>query len=174
MREILDWVIWAACVFLISFLLVHFVIQKLDVNGSSMVPTLENGEQVLMDKISYRFHEPERYDIVVFPYQYKEDTYFIKRVIGLPGETVQINSLGQILIDGEPIEDPYAKEITLYAGVAAVPITLGDDEYFVLGDNRNVSEDSRYPDVGNIKREAIMGRAWLRIWPLKAFGLVTK
>ncbi|MBQ9644019.1 MAG: signal peptidase I, partial [Lachnospiraceae bacterium] len=96
MKEAVSFLIWAACVLLISFLLVHFVIQRCDVGGSSMVPTLTDGDQLLMDKISYRFRDPERFDIVVFPYEYSENTYFIKRVIGLPGETVQIDYAGTI------------------------------------------------------------------------------
>ena len=173
MKEAVSFLIWAACVLLISFLLVHFVIQRCDVGGSSMVPTLTDGDQLLMDKISYRFRDPERFDIVVFPYEYSENTYFIKRVIGLPGETVQIDYAGTIYINGEPLEEHYGAEVILYPGLAEEEIQLGDDEYFVLGDNRNVSEDSRYPDVGNIKRERILGRPFLRIYPFSSFGLIT-
>lgn len=173
MKEAVSFLIWAACVLLISFLLVHFVIQRCDVGGSSMVPTLTDGDQLLMDKISYRFRDPERFDIIVFPYEYSDNTYFIKRVIGLPGETVQIDTAGTIYINGEPLEEHYGAEVILYPGLAEEEIHLDDDEYFVLGDNRNVSEDSRYPDVGNIKRERIMGRPFLRIFPFSSFGLIS-
>ena len=138
-----------------------------------MVPTLTDGDQLLMDKISYRFRDPERFDIIVFPYEYSDNTYFIKRVIGLPGETVQIDTAGTIYINGEPLEEHYGAEVILYPGLAEEEIHLDDDEYFVLGDNRNVSEDSRYPDVGNIKRERIMGRPFLRIFPFSSFGLIS-
>ena len=173
MKEAVSFLIWAACVLLISFLLVHFVIQRCDVGGSSMVPTLTDGDQLLMDKISYRFRDPERFDIIVFPYEYSDNTYFIKRVIGLPGETVQIDTAGTSYINGEPLEEHYGAEVILYPGLAEEEIHLDDDEYFVLGDNRNVSEDSRYPDVGNIKRERIMGRPFLRIFPFSSFGLIS-
>ena len=173
MKEAVSFLIWAACVLLISFLLVHFVIQRCDVGGSSMVPTLTDGDQLLMDKISYRFRDPERFDIIVFPYEYSDNTYFIKRVIGLPGETVQIDTAGTIYINEEPLEEHYGAEVMLYPGLAEEEIHLDDDEYFVLGDNRNVSEDSRYPDVGNIKRERIMGRPFLRIFPFSSFGLIS-
>lgn len=170
---ILSYVVWVAAVVVLSFLLIHFVAQRTDVNGSSMYPTLENRDQLICDKLTYRFRDPERFDIVIFPYQYAENTYFIKRIIGLPGETVRIDENGTIYINGEVLEENYGAEVMLYAGLAAEEIQLGDDEYFVLGDNRNVSEDSRYPDVGNIKRQDIIGRAFIRIWPLSQFGLLT-
>ena len=172
LKSVLEYVIWIAAVILLTWFLITFVIQKLEVNGSSMVPTLENGDQLMMEKVSYRFGDPERFDIVVFPYAYQEKTYFIKRVIGLPGETVQIDMDGNIYIDGEILEEDYGAETIEYPGLALDPITLGEDEYFVLGDNRNNSEDSRFPDVGNIRRDEIMGRAFIRLFPLSKFGFV--
>ena len=137
-----------------------------------MVPTLEDGDQLIADKVTYRFRDPERFDIIIFPYQYAEKTYFIKRIIGLPGERVRIDEQGKIYINGKVLEEHYGLEQMVNPGLAAEEITLGDDEYFVLGDNRNVSEDSRYPDVGNIKRKDIIGRAWLRIYPFSRFGIL--
>lgn len=172
-RMILSYVVWVAAVVVLSFLLIHFVAQRTDVNGSSMYPTLENRDQLICDKLTYRFRDPERFDIVIFPYQYAENTYFIKRVIGLPGETVRIDEEGNIYINGEILEEDYGYETIQYAGLAAEEITLGDDEYFVMGDNRNNSEDSRFPDVGNIKRENILGRALVRIYPFNKIGSLT-
>ena len=172
-REIVNTILWFAAVFVLSWLLVTFVAQRTDVNGTSMYPTLEDGDQLIADKITYRFRDPERFDIIIFPYKYAENTYFIKRIIGLPGETVRIDEQGNIYINGEILEEDYGYETILYAGLASEEIVLGEDEYFVLGDNRNVSEDSRYADVGNIKREDIVGRAWLRIYPFRRFGFVT-
>lgn len=172
-KTIIHTVIWLAAVIALSWFLITFVAQRTDVNGTSMVPTLEDGDQLIADKITYRFHDPERFDIIIFPYQYAENTYFIKRVIGLPGETVRIDEQGNIYINGEILSENYGYEQMEYAGLAAEEIQLGEDEYFVLGDNRNVSEDSRYPDVGNIKRGDIIGRAWLRIYPFSKFGLLT-
>ena len=171
-RTVLNTVLWFAAVIALSWLLVTFVAQRTDVNGTSMYPTLEDGDQLIADKITYRFRDPERFDIIIFPYKYAENTYFIKRIIGLPGETVRIDEQGNIYIDGEILEEDYGYETILYAGLAAQEIQLGEDEYFVLGDNRNVSEDSRYADVGNIKREDIVGRAWVRIYPFSRFGLL--
>ena len=170
---ILGYVVWVGAVVLLAWLLITFVAQRTDVNGTSMVPTLEDGDQLICDKISYRFRDPERFDIIIFPYQYQKNTYFIKRVIGLPGETVRIDYDGNIYINGEILDEKYGLEKMAYPGIAEQEITLGDDEYFVLGDNRNVSEDSRYPDVGLIKRKDIIGRAWLRIYPFSKFGLIT-
>ena len=140
----------------LTFLMIRYVGQRTRVDGSSMEKTLTNGDNLIVDKISYRFHKPERFDIIVFPYQYKEDTYFIKRIIGMPGETVQITDKGEILINGEELVESYGREVIKDPGLASDPITLGEDEYFVMGDNRNYSKDSRFPDVGNIKRADII------------------
>ena len=172
-KTILHTVIWFAAVVALSWFLITFVAQRTDVNGTSMVPTLEDGDQLIADKLSYHFRDPERFDIVIFPYQYAANTYFIRRVIGLPGERVRIDEQGNIFINDELLKESYGYERMEYAGLAAEEIQLGDDEYFVLGDNRNVSEDSRYPDVGNIKRSNFIGRAWLRIYPFSEFGLLT-
>ena len=120
------------------------------------------------------FHDPERFDIIVFPFQYQANTYYIKRIIGLPGETVQIMEDGSIYINGEKLEESYGREVIQpeTIGRAAEPIVLGEEEYFVMGDNRNNSSDSRTDIVGNIKREDIIGKAWLRIWPLSDFGVL--
>ncbi len=171
-KEIISYITWFAAVILISFLLIRFVTQRTDVNGSSMVPTLEDGDQLMADKLSYRFHDPERFDIIIFPFKYKEKTYFIKRIIGLPGESVRIDEQGVIYINGEVLEENYGLDPIYYAGRAAEEIHLADDEYFVLGDNRTVSEDSRYEEVGNIKRKDLIGRAFIRIWPLNKFGII--
>ena len=155
----------------VSWLIITFVTQRTEVQGSSMEPHLHNGENIMVDKLSYRFHDPERFDIIVFRYLYKKNTFYIKRVIGLPGETVQIAD-GVIYINGEPLEEDYGLEEITNPGRALEPITLGEDEYFVLGDNRNGSSDSRMTDVGNITRKQIVGKASLIIWPFSEFGWV--
>lgn len=170
-KEILSMVAYIAFVLLLTFLVVRYVGQRTQVEGHSMETTLYNKDQLIVDKISYRFRDPERFDIIVFPFQYKENTYYIKRIIGLPGETVQILD-GDIYINGEILEEDYGKETMVVSGRAVNAIQLGDDEYFVLGDNRNHSEDSRYEEVGNIKRSDIIGRAFIRIWPFSRFGLL--
>lgn len=170
-REVLSMLAYVAFVLLLTFLVVRYVGQRTQVEGNSMKNTLYNQDQLIVDKISYRFRDPERFDIIVFPFQYKENTYYIKRIIGLPGETVQILD-GEIYINGELLEEDYGNEPIAIAGRAVNEIQLGEDEYFVMGDNRNHSEDSRFEDVGNIKRSDIIGRAFIRIWPLSRFGLL--
>lgn len=172
LREILSTSLYLLGVLCAVYLVIHFVGQRTQVQGESMEPKLSTEDNLIVDKISYRFHDPERFDIIVFPFQYEKDTFFIKRIIGLPGETVQIDEEGNILIDGEILEESYGKEVIINPGRAYEPVALGEDEYFVMGDNRNNSTDSRDPSVGNIKREDIIGRAWLRIWPFNKFGLI--
>ena len=171
MRELLGMLVYVGIVLAITFLIITFVGQRTHVSGESMENTLDDGDQLIVDKLTYRFHDPERFDIIVFPFRYKDNTYYIKRIIGLPGETVQIAD-GEIYINGEVLEESYGREVMQDAGLAAEPITLGDDEYFVLGDNRNYSSDSRDPSVALIHRKEIIGRAWLRIWPLNSFGIL--
>lgn len=147
-KEIISTILYILAVLLGTYLLITFVGQRTSVSGSSMEPTLSNNDQLILDKISYRFSEPKRFDIIVFPFQYKENTYYVKRVIGLPGETVQIDLEGNIYINGEILEEDYGKEKINFPGLAVEPITLGDDEYFVMGDNRNNSSDSRSQSWG--------------------------
>lgn len=170
-KELLAWLAMIAVVVAATYLVVTFVGQRTQVSGESMETTLSDGDHLIVDKISYRFRDPERYDIVVFPYRLEENTYYIKRIIGLPGETVQIVD-GYVYINGIQLDEHYGNEIMEKPGIAAEPVTLGEDEYFVLGDNRNNSQDSRTASVGVIHRNEILGRAWVRIWPLSDFGVI--
>lgn len=172
LKEVLSTSVYILCVLIATYLIIHYVGQRTEVIGSSMETTLQNGDNLIVEKISYRFNEPERFDIIVFPYQYKDRTYYIKRVIGLPGETVYIDEEGNIYINNEILQENYGRETILDAGLASTPITLAEDEYFVMGDNRNNSSDSRDPSVANIKRDDIIGRAWVRIWPFSKFGKI--
>ena len=156
----------------LTYLVIHFVGQRTQVIGGSMETTLSENDNLIVDKLTYRFNEPKRFDIVVFPYRYEKDTYYIKRIIGLPGETVFIDEEGNIFIDEELLQEDYGKETILEAGRAYEPITLGEDEYFVMGDNRNNSEDSRYANIGNVKKEYIIGKAWFIISPYDSMGFI--
>lgn len=171
-RETISFIIYIGIVFLLTYLVIHYVGQRTQVSGSSMEATLSDGDNLIVDKISYRFHDPERYDIIVFPYKYEKNTFYIKRIIGLPGETVQIDEQGNIYVDGEVLDESYGREVILDPGEAEEPVTLEDDEYFVLGDNRNASSDSRDPSVGKILGEDIIGRAWVRIFPFNKMGFI--
>ena len=172
LKEILSTSLYLLFVLCAIYLVIHFVGQRTQVQGSSMEPKLSSDDNLIVDKISYRFHDPERFDIVVFPFRYEENTFYIKRVIGLPGETIRIDEMGNILIDGNILEESYGKEVIQNPGRAYEEIVLADDEYFLMGDNRNNSTDSRDPSVGNVRRDEIVGRAWLRNWPLDKFGFI--
>lgn len=154
------------CIFVVP----KYVVQRTIVSGASMEDTLHNKDNLLVEKLSYHFHDPKRFDVVIFyPYGKEVDEYYVKRVIGLPGETIQIVG-ADILINGEKLTEDYGKMPITYAGIAAEPVTLADDEFFLMGDNRKVSLDSRYEDVGPVHRDLIAGRAILRIWPFDSFG----
>lgn len=172
LKDLLSTSIYLLVVLALTFLVVTYVGQRTKVIGSSMEPTLQDADNLIVDKISYRFHDPERFDIIVFPFRYAQKTYYIKRIIGLPGETVYINEEGTIFIDGEELKESYGKEVIRDPGRAYEPITLGADEYFVLGDNRNNSSDSRDPVVGNIHRDELIGKAWMRIYPFSKMGII--
>lgn len=172
MRELLGWLFYILIIIGLTYLIITYVGQRTRVSGSSMETTLSDGDNLIVDKLSYRFQEPKRFDIVVFPYKYEENTYYIKRIIGLPDDTVQVKD-GYTYINGELLEsDIYGAEVMIEAGTASEPITLGEDEYFVLGDNRNHSLDSRDPSVGILKREDLIGRAWVRIYPFDKMGVI--
>ena len=172
LKEILSTSLYLLVVLALTFLIVAYVGQRTKVIGSSMEPMLEDGDNLIVDKISYRFEEPRRFDIIVFPFRYEEKTYYIKRIIGLPGETVYIDESGAVYINGEVLKESYGKETIIDPGRAFEPVVLGEDEYFVMGDNRNNSSDSRDPVVGNIHRDEFIGKAWMRIWPLDKLGMI--
>lgn len=172
LRTILGYILYILVIIGLTWMIVTFVGQRTRVSGQSMETTLQDGDNLIVDKISYRFHDPSRYDIIVFPYKYEENTFYIKRIIGLPGETVQVKD-GYTYINGKKLtSDIYGREVMDEPGIAEEPIKLGSDEYFVLGDNRNHSQDSRDPYVGVLKRSDLMGRAFIRIYPLNKFGVI--
>lgn len=166
-REIVIWIVEILAVILLSYVIVAFGMVKTSMVGESMSPTLADSESIIVNKLSYRFKSPKRFDVIVFKQNGNEHSYYnIKRVVGLPGETIQIKD-GAIYIDGELLEEEYNVEPMNNGGLAKEPITLDAGEYFVLGDNRNGSEDSRYANVGAIIREDIVGKAWIRVNPFQ-------
>ena len=174
MKEMINTLLYLLGVLCLTYLVITFVGQRTEVDGGSMEATLYDGDNLIVDKITYRFQDPQRFDIIVFPFKYQENTFYIKRIIGLPGETVWIDEKGNIYIDGNILDESYGREVISpeKIGIAGEPIKLSEDEYFVMGDNRNNSTDSRTEIVGNIKRDDIVGRAWLRIWPFSKFGIL--
>ncbi len=179
LKYVIEGLIYIALIVVCVYVVPKYVIQRTVVSGESMEDTLHDAESLLIDKISYRFTDPKRYDIIVFyPKGRDVDEYYVKRIYGLPGETIQIKG-NDIFINGKKIDDPYAKDSMSTGGIANEPYTLGKDEYFVLGDHRSVSQDSRFtPETSNdknapgpVKFENISGKVILRIWPLSKFGV---
>lgn len=173
-KEIMGMLLYIVFVFLVVWVIITFVGQRTEVSGDSMYNTLEDGDNLWIDKFSYHFKNPERFDIVVFPYQDDSSVYYIKRIIGLPGEKIRIDDDGTIYINGTPLEEEYGYETITpnMIGRAGKDIILGEDEYFVMGDNRNDSKDSRFEEVGNIHKDKLEGKAIFRIWPLSKMGKV--
>ncbi len=166
--EIFEWIKEILIALVIVFVITTFIAQLTNVVGKSMFPTLEDGDHIIIEKISKRFGDMDRYDIIVFPHE--KDILYIKRIIGLPGEKVEIKD-GKVFIDDKEIDEKYEFEIIEEYG-DSLPMTVPDGEYFVLGDNRNNSHDSRYQTVGTVKKENITGRAIFRLWPLSKIGSV--
>lgn len=162
----------AVVCFIAALIIAKFFLMRTIVDGSSMYPTLEDGEHILVDKNIYRKHAPERFDIVVFATPLSDTGYYVKRIMALPGETIRIDDNGVIYINDEVIEEDYGAEQLLDPGRARIGVTLGEDEYFVMGDNRNHSEDSRFMLVGNINKDRFLGKVTMRIWPLDKYGFV--
>lgn len=169
LRRAVNWIVDLVVVLSLAWLVVHEFGAQIRIAGQSMTPELRGGDVVLMDRLTYDFEEPQRFDVVVFEREDHKDN--VKRIIGLPGETVQIQS-GYIYINGQYLEADRELNQVALAGMASSPITLAEDEYFLLGDNRDGSEDSRFANIGNVKREQIRGKVWLRLIPLIEIKLV--
>lgn len=172
LKPVAVWTGKIAIVCLFAFVFVWYFGQRVAVVGDSMSPILGNGDVTLVNRIVYDATAPKRGDIIVFKPKGNENShYYIKRIIGLPGETVQILE-GEIYIDGEKLEEDYGVSEITDPGIAAEEIELAGDEFFVLGDDRENSEDSRMADVGAVKRSYIYGKVWFIVSPWEDFGLV--
>ncbi len=169
-KEIMSWIGCFAVAIAAALFIVTFIGQRVQVDGRSMEPTLQDRDNLICDKVSYRFSDPERYDIVIIYPDGEKDKRWIKRIIGLPGEEVRIDEAGTIYINGEPLEESYGKEVIEDPGMAIAPIQLGEDEYWVMGDNRNHSSDSRV--IGPVPKSRILGKAFVRIFPFNKIGLI--
>ncbi|BBF42206.1 signal peptidase I [Lachnospiraceae bacterium KM106-2] len=162
-KSIIIWAVQIIIVIFLAFLLVHFGVDKTTMLGDSMKETLSNGETIVINKFSYLFMDPKRNDVIVFRQNEGEhDFYNIKRVVGLPGETIQIKK-GFVYVNGKKMTESVNVEEMESAGLAKKAIKLDEGEYFVLGDNRNNSEDSRYSTIGNVVRDDIIGKAFYNV-----------
>lgn len=173
-KALLLWILEIFLVILAAYLIIEYAVEKTTMLGVSMSTTLNDGEKVIINKLAYWRDEPERYDVIVFSQSKSGHGYYnIKRVIGLPGETVEIIN-GAVYIDGKKLQEEIEVEDMRLAGLAEEPIVLGENEFFVLGDNRNYSEDSRFANIGIIVREDIIGKAWLRLEPFSIIDKINK
>lgn len=169
--ELFLWAAQIAAVVFLAYIISYYALEKTNMIGISMENTLYDGDSIIINKFSYRFTEPKRFDVIVFKQSGREHNFYnIKRIIGLPGERVQIMD-GSIYINGELIEEKINVEPMVNFGLANEEILLEENEYFVLGDNRNNSEDSRFASIGNVRQEEIIGKAILRLSP---FNFVSK
>ena len=160
--EILSWFFYTLIAVLVAWLLANGFGYSVFMRGSSMLPEIKNGQRVLIDRVLYRLRSPGRGDIIAFYPNGNESAHLmIRRIVGLPGETVRIED-GIIYINDKPATDQeHSYDRIADAGIAANGITLRDKDYFVLGDLRNIGEDSRSPQIGNVSKDAIVGKAWL-------------
>lgn len=170
-KSLLLWVIEIALVILAAYLIIEYAVEKTTVMGVSMNTTLNDGEKIIINKLAYLRDDPKRNDVIVFSQSKNGHGYYnMKRVIGLPGETLEIIN-GEVYIDGEKLQEVIPVETMRLAGLADKAIILGENEFFVLGDNRNYSEDSRFANIGMVVKNDIIGKAWMRLEP---FSIVDK
>lgn len=171
-KKIFGWVFSMALTLALAALTAVFLFQSVMMQESSMEPTISVGDKFLINKIVYKIQEPKRGDIIVFKTNASEDAALhIRRVIGVPGDTVQIKE-GRIWINGEIYNEGMDLPKMTNAGLAENAISLQSEEYFVLGDNRNNSEDSRYGDIGLVEEKFITGKIWFKISPVKEIGIL--
>ncbi len=171
-KAVLGWMFQIIVVVLIAYVVVFFFGQTRTNIGQSMDVTLSGGDTVLLNELSYKLKDPARGDVISFRPNGSDSTHsYIKRIIGLPGETIQIKN-GMIYINDELYLEKADYPAMTSAGLAEEPVTLGNAEYFVLGDNRNNSEDSRFADIGNVNLSDIEGKVWFVISPMSHFGFV--
>lgn len=172
LKEIGIWTGEILAVILIAVVLVLFIGFRIKVVGASMSPTLESGEEILVNRFRYKIFSPKQNDLIVFlPNGNEKSHYYIKRVIACPGDKVQIKD-GVVYVNGKKFDEKVAVANIENPLLAENEITVGEDEYFVLGDNRNNSEDSRYASIGNVKKEYIVGKAWFVVSPWGKFGFI--
>ncbi len=161
-KEILSWIFWIFVSVLLAVVTVFCVGMKTSVIGSSMEPSLYNGQEIFLNRLVYKVASPRAGDVVVFlPNGNEKSHYYVKRVVGVPGDKLYIKS-GMLYVNGEVVE-VYFNDRIAEPGILENEVTLGEDEYFVIGDNCNSSEDSRSANVGTVRKSYIIGKAWMKL-----------
>lgn len=161
-KEILSWIFWIFASVLLAVVTVFCVGMKTSVIGSSMEPSLYNGQEIFLNRLIYKVASPRAGDVVVFlPNGNEKSHYYVKRVVGVPGDNLYIKS-GMLYVNGEVVEE-YFNDRIAEPGILENEVKLGEDEYFVIGDNCNSSEDSRSANVGTVRKSYIIGKAWMKL-----------
>jgi signal peptidase I len=163
-RGVIEWTL-AIVLAVFLFFVFRFVIRTAHVTGNSMEPTLNHGDVVVLSKLGYIFGNPKVRDIVAFPYKENPSEFYIKRIIGVPGDEIELRDY-KFLVNGVPLEDAFSTEQIIASGDVSFPLTVPQGQYFVLGDNRNQSKDSRFNSVGCIPKEQMVGKVIFTLWPL--------
>ena len=171
LRNFLEWVIAASLALILFFFIRNFVFRVADVNGHSMEPTLSHGDFVLLSRVGYWFGTPQSGDIIAFPFREDPSEFYIKRIIGVPGDIIDFQD-NRFTVNGQAPGFDFAQINIISRGDINLPLTMGEDEFFVLGDNLNSSKDSRYQSVGFVRERDMLGRVVIRFWPLDRFGSV--
>ncbi len=173
-KSLVLWIVEIILVILAAYLIIEYAVEKTTMMGISMNTTLNDGDKIIINKVSYLKKDPKRYDVIVFNQSKSGHGYYnIKRVIGLPGETIEIIN-GYVYINGEKLEEEIVVEPMNIAGLAKEELVLQENEFFVLGDNRNSSEDSRFANIGIVVKSDIIGKAWLRLSPFSIIDKINK
>jgi signal peptidase I len=163
LKDVFEMIVGGLAAIFLAFVIVYSVGMRTSVIGDSMEPVLYNGQEILMNRVVYRLTSPKRGDVIVFlPNGNEHSHYYVKRVVGLPGETIQIKE-GHVYIDNVLLDEDEDLDKMIDAGIAQNELTLAADEYFVLGDNRNSSEDSRSGNIGAVRKDDIVGKAWFHM-----------
>jgi len=170
LRNILEWVFSIAIAVLIFLLIDNFVIKSARVYGGSMEPSYVHHDRVIVNRFIYNFVDPQLGDVIAFPYAADRSQQYIKRIVGLPGDVIDMRD-GFVYRNGRRLDDAFSDEPAFHGNVG-FPITVEYGRFFVLGDNRQISEDSRSSAVGNVPREDILGRVDFRWFPFNRFGFV--
>lgn len=161
-KEIFSWLFWIFASMLLAVVIVFCIGMKTSVIGPSMEPSLYNGQSIFLNRLIYKVSSPREGDVIVFlPNGNEKSHYYVKRVVGVPGDTLYIKN-GLLYVNDEAVEE-YFNDRIAEPGLLESEVTLGEDEYFVIGDNCNNSEDSRSANIGTVKKSYIIGKAWMKL-----------